>query len=433
MSENKSRERKNPNLPEWFRLDNAASIFPGQNTGTWSNIFRFCIELKEEINPETLTKALKNVMPRFPGFDVRIRKGLFWYYFEKNPNTAPDVKPDIQNPCHRVKFKENKGFLFRVYYHGNRIAVDTYHAITDGHGAAVFGSTLAAEYLKLCGHGITHGGLVLDTNQVPKKEELEDSFSKIADSKGKIKRSDKYVYHAKGTKLPKHMVNIISGTMSFDEIHKYTKEHGVTVTEFFAALLLKVYIEKQRKENQKQKEVAVQIPIDLRSTYQKETLRNFTICLRTKVDPQLGDYSFEELLKQVAYQLRLANDEKKLNAMVTANMGLERNPVLKFLPLAIKDLGVGISFLITGEQTTTVLLSNIGAVKLPEDMIPLVEKVVFMPGPGIRNSARCGLATVGDNLVFTVASIVKETDIEREIFTTLVKMGFHVKIESNRD
>ena len=119
--------------------------------------------------------------------------------------------------------------------------------------------------------------------------------------------------------------------------------------------------------------------------------------------------------------------------MVTANMGLERNPVLKFLPLVIKDLGVGASFLITGEQTTTVLLSNIGAVKLPEDMPPLVEKVVFMPGPGVRNAARCGLATVGDNLVFTVASIIKETDIEREIFTKLVKMGFHVKIESNRD
>ena len=433
MAESKMRERRNPNLPEWFKLDNAASVFPGQNTGTWSNIFRFCMELKEEINPEILTKALENIMPRFPGFDVRIRKGLFWYYFEKNPNIAPDVKPDIQNPCHRVKFKENKGFLFRVYYHGKRIAVDTYHAISDGHGAAIFSCTLVAEYLKLQGHNISSGGLVLDTNEPPKREELEDTFSRIANSKGKIKRSDKYVYHAKGTKLPKHMVNIISGTMSFSDIHKYTKAHGVTITEFFAALLMQVHIEKQRKEEKKQKEVSVQIPIDLRSVYKTETLRNFTICLRAKVDPQLGDYSFEELLKQVAYQLRLANDEKKLNAMVTANMGLERNPVLKFLPLAVKDLGVGISFLITGEQTTSVLLSNLGAVKLPEDMLPFVEKAFLMPGPGIRNAVRCGLATVGDNLVLTIAGIHKETDIEREIFTKLVKMGFHVKIESNRD
>lgn len=433
MIENNGREKRNPNLPDWFRLDNAASIFPGQNRGSWSNIFRFCIELKENIDPEKLTRALENIMPRFPGFDVRIRKGVFWYYFEKNPNFAPDVKPDIQNPCHRVKFKENKGYLFRVYYHSKRIAVDTYHAITDGHGAAVFGSTLVAEYLRLCGYSVSHGEFVLDTSVPPKKSELEDAFLKHADSKGKIKRGGKYVYHAKGTKLPKHMVNIISGTMSFEEIHKYTKEHGVTVTEFFAALLMQVHIEKQRHESKKQKEVCVQIPIDLRKVFKTETLRNFTICLRTTADPQLGDYTFEELLKQVAYQLRLAKDEKKLNAMITANLGIERNPVLKFLPLGIKNLGVGISFLITGEQTTTVLLSNLGPVSIPEDMLPHVEKALFMPGPGIRNSARCGLTCLDDKLVLTIASIVKETDIEREIFTTLVKMGFHVKIESNRD
>jgi hypothetical protein len=43
------------------------------------------------------------------------------------------------------------------------------------------------------------------------------------------------------------------------------------------------------------------------------------------------------------------------------------------------------------------------------------------------------VASIGDNLVFAVASIIEEADIEREFFTTLVKMGIHVKIESNRE
>lgn len=433
MVSNKTREKINPALPEWFKLDNAACIFPGQNTDSWSNIFRFCLELKETVEPDRLCRALQNIMPRFPCFDVRIRKGLFWYYFEKNPHGIPDIKPDIQNPCHRVKFKENKGFLFRIYYHGKRISVDTYHAITDGHGASVFTSTLVAEYLRLGGYEIPCNELVLDTALPPRKEELEDAFFKFASSKGKIKRSDKYVYHAKGTKLPKHMVNIISGTMSFEEIHNYTKAHGVTVTEFFAALLMKVYIEQQLIEGKRQKEIAVQIPIDLRRVFETETLRNFTICLRVKVDPQLGDYSFDELLKLASYQLRLANDSKKLNAMITANLGIERNLLLKILPLDIKNIGIGISFLITGEQTTSVLLSNLGRLRLPEEMLPHIEKAIFMPGPGIRNPVRCGLTAVDDKLVLTFAGIIKETDIERRFFTTLIKMGFHVKIESNRD
>ncbi len=430
MSERKKQKQQ---IPEWFRLDNAASIFPGQNSKTWSNIFRFTMELKQEIDPELLKKALEDVLPRFPGFDVRIKKGFFWFFFEKNPVKVPAVMPDIQNPCHRVKFRENNGFLFRVYYHGKRISVDTYHALSDGHGAAVFTCTLVARYLTLQGHKISTGDFVLDINEAPKKEELEDSFKKNAHSKGKIKRSDKYVYHAHGTKLPKHFVNITSGTMSFKELHKITAEKGVTITEFFAALLLDVHCQKQLRENKKLKEVSVQVPIDLRRTYNSNTLRNFSICLRVKVDPQLGEYSFDELLKTVALQLRLASDEKKLNAMITANMGLEKNPVLKFLPLVVKNIGVGLSFMITAEQTTTALLSNLGPLPLPEDMCEHIEKVMLMPGPGKVNAARCGVSTFGDNLMFTIVNIYKENDIEREIFTRLVKMGLHVKIESNRE
>jgi hypothetical protein len=43
------------------------------------------------------------------------------------------------------------------------------------------------------------------------------------------------------------------------------------------------------------------------------------------------------------------------------------------------------------------------------------------------------MATIGDKLIFTFANILEEADIEREFFTRLVKMGVHVKIESNRN
>ena len=56
-----------------------------------------------------------------------------------------------------------------------------------------------------------------------------------------------------------------------------------------------------------------------------------------------------------------------------------------------------------------------------------------MPSPGLVNAARCGVATIGDKLVFTFSNIYKESDVERDFFTTLVKMGIHVKIESNRE
>ena len=123
---------------------------------TPKNVFRLSVELKEDINPDLLAQALRKTLPRFPAFDVRIKKGFFWYYFEKNPNGAPPVMPDINNPCHRIKFKENSGYLFRVYYHARRISIDTFHSLADGHGSAVFILSLAAEYLRLTGEKISY-------------------------------------------------------------------------------------------------------------------------------------------------------------------------------------------------------------------------------------------------------------------------------------
>lgn len=428
MAEKQGSEKKS----FWLKLDNAAKIFPGQNSKTWSNSFRVCYEFKEKVDPDKLYQALCDILPRFPCYDVRIKRGFFWFYLEKNPK-SPVIMEDIKNPLHRVNFKENNNYLFKVYYHANRVAIDCYHVLTDGHGGTVFLSTLAAQYLRLLGHNIPAGGFVLDLKDEATKEELEDSFVKNANSKAKYDRRYKFVYHAGETKLPYHTVNITSGILSFSELHKITKEKEVTVTEYLSALMLRVLIDKQRKERRKQKEVSIQIPVDLRRSFGSETLRNFTICLRVKIDPNKGDYSFDDLLKQVKYQLRLANDVREHNMMITANMGLEKNILIRAVPLFVKNLGVGIGFFFTAEQTTSSLITNLGAVNIPPELAEQVNKFIFMPAPGKLNAARIGVATFNDNLVITFSNSFAESDIEREFFTSLVKSGIHVKIESNRE
>lgn len=417
---------------DWFRLDNAATVFPGQNSEEWSNVFRLSVELKENIDPDLLSKALRNTLPRFPAFDVRIRKGFFWYYFEKNPNGAPPVMPDINNPCHRIKFKENSGYLFRVYYHACRISIDTFHSLADGHGAAVFMLSLTAEYLRLTGAAVSFNEFVLNPKDKVKESELEDSFRKNADSAARMKLETEKCYHSGDLKLPKHNVNITSGIIDYSEFSKLIKPLGVTATEYLTALLLDIHIKKQAAENNRQRKICVQIPIDLRRRFISDTLRNFTICLRVVIDPNLGEYSFDELLSQTHHQLALASDKKNLNAMITAYLRAEQNPFLKITPLFIKDFGINIGFSLTAEQSTTALLTNLGAVSLPDDMMPYVEKLMFMPCPGLRNASRLGVATVNDKMVITFSDSFSETSVEREFFTHFVKKGLHVKIESNR-
>lgn len=425
---------KRPSIEKaWFKLDNAGKIFPGQSTSKWSNIFRMSVILKEKIDPELLSRAVEMTLPRFPCFDVRLRKGLFWYYFEKNDNLPP-VMPDIKNPCQRVKRKENNGFLFRVYYYEKRISVEFFHALTDAYGTVRFLNTLTAQYLRLLGHDIPPGESVLDINEPATEDELSDPFPRFASSKAKLKKGNKFVYHVRGTKLPAHMCTIVTGTMPLDQVKAKAKEYGVTITELISAELLYVHYQMQRQElsrAKRKKDISVQIPVNLRNFFPTKTLRNFSLTYIDRINPNMGEYTFEEMLKQVALYLRYVNNEKMLNAMITGNLKLETNPIMRVLPLFIKDAAIGLSFRITGEKSTTVMFSNIGIVKIPEEMQPYVDRYVIMSGPGKLNGARCAGITYGNSFEVTIVSLYQEMDIQREFFRRMVKLGIPVKIESN--
>ncbi len=415
----------------WFKLDNAGKVFPGQNTSRWSNIFRSTMIMKEKVDPTLLAQAVEDVLPRFPCFDVCIKKGFFWFYLEKNPNAAPPVQPDINNPCYRVRFNENKRFLFRVFYRENRVSVEFFHALTDGYGATTFLCTLCAQYLRLCGHDISVGGNVLDITQPATKEELSDPFRDCEGKTARSMRSTRKVYHYRGTPLPAHTVGIITGVMPMDVVHKKAKEYGATVTEFLAAVLMWCFYIQQNKDTRRRDDISVQIPVSLRKPFQRESLRNFTLTYSIRLDPSLGDYTLEEIIRHFILSLRLVNNTKNLKAMVAANLKLEKG-LMRFIPLAIKNFAVGLSFRLTGEHSTSVLFTNVGLIHLPEEMYEHVQWLNFFAGPGKINGLRCACAGMNGKLAVSFTDICRETEIEQRFFTTLVKMGIPVKIESNR-
>lgn len=427
-------QKKAVKTKTWYKLDNAAKVFPGQNSPSWSNIFRASVTLTEKIDPGLLESAVKTTLKRFPAFDVRMRRGFFWNYLEKNPNEVPPVLPDIANPCHRMLWYENKRYLFRVYYYEKRISVEFHHALSDAYGASRFLMTLTAVYLRLTGKEIPCGESVLDVNSPPEPEELEDAFLRYATSKVKSKRSRGFVYHFKAKKLPKHHISITTGYMPVASLKEVSHKYGVTITEFLAAVLLETMYNLQNEQNKsKPKPVSVQIPVNLRNTFPSKTLRNFSLCYCVRIDPRRGKYTFDEILSQVSHYLRYINNPKELNAMMTGNIGLERNPVMRALPLPVKNLAIGLAFKMTGEKTVSALISNIGIIKAPEEIEKHIEKLMIMTGPGVVNGSRCASVTFKGTLALSVANIFESAAIQRELFTSLVRHGVPVKIESNKN
>ena len=416
---------------DFLELDNAAKVFPAQNTKTWSNVIRYSINLTEEIKPEILEKALKDILPRFPSMCVKIRRGVFWYYFEHNNDLPIILEDDLEHQCVPIRYSETNGFLFKILYLKNRLTIEAFHALTDGFGCAVFINTLAAQYLRLLGHNVSTGGTVFDITEKPKELELEDSFIKNATKGAKASRSKPNIYHRKGEKLPAFCSHVTVGYMPVDKIKELCKKYNATITEFFTAVLTEIYIDFQKKEEKKQKEISIQVPVNARNQFDSETLRNFSLCYSVRTDPNLGDYTFEEILKQVSLYLRYINNKKTLGAMFASNIKLESTPIMRVIPLVIKDLVIGISYALTAECTTTALFSNVGKVDLPEDMLPFVESAILMPTAGLLNGGRMAATSVKNTFSVAVANCYEDTDFERVFFTKLNDMGIPVTLETN--
>ena len=90
---------------QWYRLDNAGILYSALQREEYSAIYRFSALMTESVRPAALQNAIDRVLPRFPSFAVRIRRGLFWYYLEPNTAPGPFLKADVANPCQPVRFR----------------------------------------------------------------------------------------------------------------------------------------------------------------------------------------------------------------------------------------------------------------------------------------------------------------------------------------
>lgn len=417
---------------KWYRLDNAAKIFPVTKKSMWTNNFRVSVTLNEKIEPERLQKALEMTLPRFPNFSLTMKKGLFWYYLEHREG-CPQVSEDAANPLRRFKTNKNR-FLFRVRYYERRIALEMFHVIADGNSSMLFLKTLAANYLRLGGVDIpnTHG--ILDVYEKPSDEEMEDSYQKYATMRVNKPRKERKAYHPKGMELKYNEIKIITGQINLRKLSEKTKEYNVTMTEFLCALLVQCFLNRQEREGiRRKKPVKICIPVNLRSFYPSKTFRNFVLYTNPGVDPAYGTYTFEEIVKQVHHYMGLNINEKNMNAMMSTNISSERNPFLKVLPLFIKNFGMLVAYRMYGESLTTCTFSNIGKMSLPDEMMPYVERFDFILNRQRNNAHAVSAVGFKDKLNITFTSKLADSEVERDFFTSLVKMGIPVKIESNKN
>ena len=420
--------------PEWYPLDNAGVLYSALQKEKYSAIYRFSAVMAERVDRDALQRAVDKTMPRFPSFGVRIKKGAFWYYFEPNSAPGPFVKEDISNPCQPVRFREDNGWLVRFYYYEKRISVEVFHAVSDGGGALVFFKTLLAVYLRELGYSIpnTHG--ILDVAEEPRRAEREDAYGRYATVRPRREKRGKKAYQNNGTAEPFYTFNVTMGFCSVARLKEKARGYGVSITEYLTAVLLKVIADKQHRERpRRERPVALAIPINLRGWFPSETLRNFILTVRPSIDPELGDYTFPEIVRQVHYYMRLHINRQEMQAQLTRNVGLRRNKLLQIVPIPIKDLAMALSYKLVGSRPYSTTYTNPGAFQVPAEMEPHIRRMEVVLGQSYTPRTNCASISYGNTMEITFAGTVKETDVERDFFRHLVREGLHVRILSNRE
>lgn len=429
LSKYLSRERK----LRWMRLDNAAKIYPAALRQSWSNVFRLSVTLTEEIDVAVLQSALDVTVRRFPSMCVRLRRGLFWYYFQQRER-APAVREENSYPVTRMSRREIRTCAFRVIAYEKRIAVEFFHAVTDGNGGMVFLKSLTAEYLQQK-YGIavpaTEG--VLGRLEEPREEELEDSFLKYAGNVNASRREPN-AWHPWGTPESDGFLNLTCFRMETKAVLEKAHAYDVSLTAFLCAALMMALQDMQAEQVPSfhaRKPIRVQIPVNLRKLFPSSTLRNFALYTTPEIDPRLGEYSFSEICQAVKHRMGLDVNPKIMSSRIAVNVSSEKMAVVRIMPLFLKNAVMKAVFDAVGEKKSCLCFSNLGQVRLPEEMLPFVQRFDFILSAQATAPQNCSALSFGDHLYINFTRDIREPDLEAHFFRVLRDMGLGLEVQTN--
>ena len=420
---------------QWYKVDNAGTMWSLVNRPKSPNIFRFSCTLKSPINVEDMQAALERIIERFPYFKVNLRPGFFWNYWETNTRT-PEVVADSKYPSQYLPINTKGQFPFRVRVFQNRIAVEFQHSLTDGTGGMAFLKALVGEYLHSRGLEVADWQDIFRPGETPHPDEdhdsYKDNFYNYMPNPKMLNKSFQPPFAVEKTGT----YNIITGIMSVKETLKVTREMKTTITELFTAIYLEALQEvlfsiPEKYRKRYLKPIRIPIPINLRKIFPSHTMRNFTAVVNPELDPRLGKYSFDEILKTVHHVMGFEIAAKCVKQQISRNVRGEMMPIIRYMPMLIKKLFMRIVHNIFSENAYSGKISNIGKVTMPPEFDDEIERFEFLLGASRKINTGCGVISYKDKLIVNFGRTIKETTIEKLFFRKLVELGLKVKIETN--
>ena len=413
---------------KWYKLDNAALMYPLVARGESISIFRVSALLRDPVDPVELQYAVNDIAARFPTICGSVKNGFFWPFIDR-PTIPITVKPQTKVPGRPMKVDSLRSQI-RVNYISNQISVEFFHSATDGTGGIIFLNSLLRRYFQRLGYKIDCTNC-FDYRDIPSLEEIRDNFAAVTVKKnpppcpkpvkskklnGTLQRGGKYV--------------TVRGVMSASQLKSVAKQHNATVTEYLGAVQLMALNRLAAVTNSPENPpIRVLIPVNLRRIYDMETIRNFSSYIFYQYN---GQNDIDEVIDDIRKQTEEQMTDDYFRGMVSFNYNNGNSPFLKIVPLAVKRFVLGC--IVSGRGDGVVncsTLSNLGVVKAPKQFDDLVLRYDFMLGKPAKKTNNFAVATYNDTCVISMTSPFVERDCEMYFFRKLAEAGIDIAVESD--
>ncbi|MEA1874782.1 MAG: hypothetical protein U9N51_10210 [Bacteroidota bacterium] len=421
--------------PYWFKLDNAAKIFPAVSDRELTSVFRISIHLKNPVKIAALQVALEKVYARFPYFNVHLKHGFFWHYLEEHKG-IPQVEADTWPPMEAFQTKFVHDRLYRIRARGRQISLEMMHSVSDGGGGIQLLNSLLLAYFRELGDDISTPKYFMDINEAPKAHEFEDSYKKYFRKEIPPNKPRNKAWDLPFELKPKPRLSVIQAEISSSHILKTAKSFNVSVTEFLASVytdtLQQIHI-RMREKGIKQKLgiIRMQVPINLRRIFPSKSMRNFTLFALPEIDTRLGKYSFEEITQTVHHYMKLETYPKQIHRIISRNVGSEKLFYIRVIPLVIKDMVLAAKHKSYGNAQYSGVMTNLGQIKYPEEIAKYIDAVSCTPPPpNTRTKINCSIVSYENKMIASFCNITKSTELEQLFFKKLTSFGIPVKMLS---
>jgi NRPS condensation-like uncharacterized protein len=412
----------------WDRLDNTAHLFPVIAGQSMSNVYRISVTLKELVNPELLQEALDIVLPKFDGFNLRLRQGIFWYYFEENGKPAPKVKEENTYPCRYIYQNKNRSYMFRVTYYKYRINLEVFHVLTDGMGGINFLKELTYQYLRLVHPELKgdKGDALASSTSLNREDSFLKNYRKSSHKGYKTKRA----YLLKGERLNPGEFGVMHGYMNIPELKEVCHRYGVSINEYLVSVFVWSVYKECMHSMPSEKPIRVAVPVNLRPYFNSITTKNFFVMVSAEFHPEKDEYSFEDVLEAVRASLKEQINKENLEKLFSYNVSNEKVFLARATPLFIKNIAMKVVYSKSALANTTTI-TNIGNITVDDIYKPYVEMfhafLAMSKGQHIKGT----ICSYGDTLVFNFSYDLADPSVQRGFFRKIAEDGIAVKVESN--